>query len=435
MALLIVYLVIVLIVFSIAFTLLAVLIRRFYMKRKYRLLDLERERYAHLDEKIRAGEPLPVEMYKKKKGSFGWIAIEEALFRALDAADDKTAALRHFEELGFADSYIGSLYSGNKWEKALAAKKLGRIGCKKAVPHLVAVLKDDYRDVRNIAVYSLGLILDESALPKLIERLKQVAGSEEEVSLTIVKSSIIAFGPSAIPYLAVEVKDPSWKVRSFVLDILGEIASENEARIFTEALEDPEQDIRAKACKGLGRLKYRSSLPLLIKALSDPFWVVRLHAARALGLINDPFAIEALKLLLKDANWQVRKVVSESLGLIGRCAYTALLQVYMGGADRYAKEQSGDEIERSGIMKEVVMLALADGHAILFKKIGENADMKDGMLGNRWQAGPDIRLTMIKTLNALSPDEIRNVLESFSKDEFSAEEIEKAAFTIARLTI
>lgn len=234
-------------------TFLAVLVRRSLMGRKYMRLDVERERYSTLLATIELGNTIEdIRPFQKKPGSAGWIAIEENLFRALGSDAGRQEGLRLFNVLGYADRYMESLSSKRKWEQALSAEKLGRINCRGAVPNLMDSLKSPNRDLQLMAIHSLGVIGDETALPHLIALLKHAVTAEEEVSLPILKSSILAFGQNAVMWLVPCLNDPDWRMRSTVLDVLGEIGDQRLSGEFMRMLKDTEQDVRAKAAKGIG---------------------------------------------------------------------------------------------------------------------------------------------------------------------------------------
>ncbi|MFQ5736575.1 MAG: HEAT repeat domain-containing protein [Thermodesulfobacteriota bacterium] len=326
------------------------LLRRSWRKRRYGLLDAERAKFAPLVDALVAGGG-DIEGLRKAANSLEWIAIEDLLFKALDdPAASKEAVLSLFERLGYAHHYISSLRHGNKWERAGAAEKLGRIGCRRVAPHLVKELNSEYRDVCNMAVYSLGAIRDAKAIPYIMERLVKAIENREEVSIRIIKSSLIAFGSPAVPHLLRELGNPSWKIRAAVVDMLGELPSPDSVRALTVALNDTERDVRAKAAKGLGKLKDPSSALPLIEHMEDPHWVVRLHVTRALGLIRDPVAVEYIEKRLYDIKWQVRKAAAEALGRFGGSAFVELLDVYLNSHDRYSKEQASAEIAKAGLL-------------------------------------------------------------------------------------
>ncbi len=440
MALLIVKLVIWSICVFIVGTLFVVMVRRIYMQRRYLILDAERVRCAHVLDAVAGGELPDRAVYARPAGSAGWIAMEEALFKGLDAGADAALVLRWFEELGYVDHYINSLHvSKNRWDRALSAKKLGLIRCVRAVPALVEALGAGYRDTRNMAIFALGRILDISTLPNLIDALRDSVRNDEEVSIRIVKSSIMAFGADAIPYLIKEARNPLWKAKAAVIDILVELASPLAADTFIGFLEDTEQDIRAKACKGLGKIKWAKATARLIKATEDPYWVVRLHAVKALGLIGDPFVVHFLGKMLEDQNWQVRKTAAEALGAIGRCAYPVLLDVYMRSTDRYAKEQAADELERSGVMSGFIDYVLslpvpvygagASGHAAQ----GLEAYIQAPVQVQAKTMPPGIYLSIAVVLEIYGQYRARETLEEFSGGAYSPHDLDEAVHGLSRI--
>lgn len=423
-------------------TIIVVMLRRIYMRRRYLILDAERVRCAHVLDAV-AGAELPDRaIHTRVAGSAGWLAMEEALFRGLDAGADAALVLRWFEDLGYVDHYINCLHvSKNRWDRALSAKKLGLIRCARAVPVLTAALGAGYRDTRNMAIFALGLILDKTTLPHLIDALRDSVRNDEEVSLKIVKSSIMAFGADAIPYLINEARNPLWKAKAAVVDILVELASPVAADTFIGLLEDTEQDIRAKACKGLGKIRWAKATARLIKAAEDPFWVVRLHAVKALGLIGDPFAVEFIARRLEDQNWQVRKTAAEGLGAIGRCAYPVLLDVYMKSTDRYAREQAADELERAGVMTGFIDYALsipvsADSlPAVDPATQGPGASLQTrGPVQSQAQVmPPGIYLSIAVVLERYGPYRAAEALEALSAGAYSPHDLEIAVRAISRI--
>lgn len=415
-------------------TLFVVMVRRIYMQRRYRVLDSERVRCAHVLDAVAGGQAPDRAVHARPAGSPGWVAMEEALFKGLDAGVDGALVLRWFEDLGYVDHYIKCLTSsGNRWDRALAAKKLGLIRCSRAVPFLAGALRADYRDTRNMAIFALGRILDVSTLPNLIDALMDSVRNDEDVSIRIVKSSIMAFGPAALPYLIKEARNPLWKARAAVIDILVELASPVAADTFIGLLEDTEQDIRAKACKGLGKIRWAKATARLIKATEDPYWVVRLHAVKALGMIGDPFVVYFLGKRLEDQNWQVRKTAAEALGAIGRCAYPVLLDVYMKSTDRYAREQAADELERSGVMSGFIDYVLSlPVQALAAGPSGLVAQARDQVMA-QVKVPPGVYLSIAVVLEIYGQYRARETLEEFSGWAYSPHDLDEAVHGLSRI--
>jgi HEAT repeat protein len=277
---------------------------------------------------------------------------------------------RVFDMLGYTDHYMETIRSGNRWEQAMAAERLGHMRRRRALPLLVEAMESSNSDLKLMAIYAAGLIGDYSVLPALINLLKAEASTGEEVSKRVLASSIISFGEAASRALAAELADPDWRVRAACLNLLAETGGARHAPLFTKMLSDPEQDVRAKAAKGLGRIRWLEASPLLEAALADRHWVVRLHSARALGLIRDAKSVPALIGKLTDRNWQVRRAVSEALGSIGGTAYLELLRAFVDSPDRYAKEQALDELGRSGAAAALLsMLPEGEYRYLLLKEL------------------------------------------------------------------
>lgn len=349
MAYVFVYSIIATVAVLIAVTLAAVIVRRLYMDRRYRRLDEERERFSAL--------PLALEKrkliaylgpYLHRPGSPAWTAVEEHIFKALEAGNCRDEAARLFDRLGYADHYMKLMKTGSRWEQALAAERLGRAGCRRAIGQLALALESANTDLKLMAIHALGLIGDGSVLPALVNKYKAVVLAEEEVSKKVLASSIISFGAAAARELVSGVAHPDWRVRTACLNLLGEIGGAALAPLFMKALSDPEQDVRAKAAKGLGRLRRVEAAPMLEASLFDRHWVVRLHSARALGFMKEERSVPALTRKLTDRNWQVRRAAAEALGSIGGSAFLELLKIFIDSTDHYAREQALDELGRSG---------------------------------------------------------------------------------------
>ncbi len=413
----------------ISLTFLAVLLRRLYMKRRYRLLDAEREKFRFFYDSLISGAPLNLKELKDA-GPIGRLALEEFLFKALEANGERNDILGYFDELGFTEDYIKRLKGGNYWEQAFASDRLGRIRCGRAVPELIDALGRKNRDVKNMAVHSLGAIRDKRAVPHLINLLKESVQKDEEVSLRIIKSSLISLGQEAVAELIAELKCPVWQVRSATADILGEIGSREAEAPFIEALSDPEQDIRAKAAKGLGKIKSRAAIPHLYNAALDRFWVVRLHAVRALGLIGEPQAIDAVRARLVDKNWQVRRVAAEALGGLGDGAFPVLLEVFLYDEDRYAKEQASFAFEKAGVINGLMDF-------LLTPEISKNpqyfADIKGDPPQSKGFGSTGVFREMALKLKEAGENRCREALKYFAAKDFSAKEVEEAVESVKRL--
>lgn len=356
-------------------TLAVVILRRVYMEGVYARLDMERERFSNFPAAIAMRTAIVhLSPYRHKPGTGAWVAVEEGLFRAFDSAGAVDAASL-FDKLGYADYYMKSIKTGNRWEQAMAAERLGHMRCRRALPLIVEAFESRNIDLRLMAIHAAGRIGDASVLPALVKIMKSAVLNDEDVSKKVLASSIISFGASATRALVGELSCSDWRVRAACLYLLGEIGGAGLGPLFMRMLDDPEQDVRAKAARGLGRIRCVEAAPRLEACLSDRHWVVRLHAARALGLIREQRSEPALVAKLVDRNWQVRRAVSEALARIGGTAYFELLKVFIDSPDQYARDQALDELSRSTVAAALLSMLPGDSSShLVLKEVPKTED-------------------------------------------------------------
>lgn len=405
--------------FLIFFIFLVIILRRFLRNMKYERLDIARNKFAPLVAAlVSENNQTDINLLQKHNDPIEWMAIEDLLLKTFEVSspDVRKRLLPYFEKLGYVDDYIHTIKHGNKWRRALAAEKLGRLRWHKATPWLIELLNDKSRDVRNMAVHSLGLIRDQGAIPHIIESIRRAVGNHEDISLRIVKSSLICYGEVVIPFLIPELKNSIWGIRAVAVDIMGEIANTAMLQPITDMLKDPEPDIRAKAAKVLGKIGDSSSVQPLLQIIEDPVWVIRLHAVRALGLIGNTDAIEKLKERLMDLNWQVRRAAAEAISVMGDYAIPVWSGILLNSADKYAKEQVSEELQRTGIIDRWINISLIDekgnvndGIEMLLYAIGTNGALSPLIRGLNSSSLP-VRQRMAKILGKIDNSRARDAL-------------------------
>jgi hypothetical protein len=122
------------------------------------------------------------------------------------------------------DRLIRALSSKDRESRAEAARKLGDLGAKEAVPQLILLLKDESMLVREMAAYALGRLKDSSAIQPLIDALHSKEENNEFV-LRQVTSALIEIGYLSIHYLIAALKENNDRqlreACAWVLDQLG----------------------------------------------------------------------------------------------------------------------------------------------------------------------------------------------------------------------
>ena len=214
----------------------------------------------------------------------------------------------------------------------MAARALGDLGDKKAVPALIDALKAHSRMIQTQAAIALGKIGDHRAVEPLralsrhghygpgvaremaIEAIVQIEvatnGSPETlltdqdygIRAMAVKKLAEKGGSNAVSKLADMRIDDTEAVRWAVADGLGQIHSEESRHLLLGFLSDNSASVRAKALEGLGNIGDHSVVAYLTAALSDENLFVCEAAARALGKLGDPSAVLPLRTALAEVD-------------------------------------------------------------------------------------------------------------------------------------
>lgn len=210
------------------------------------------------------------------------------------------------------------------WEKRLrAAEYLGYLGDVASIPDLMNALRDDFLAVRFAAAEAIARLGCQNAVEPILHSL-DIPG---EVSQRRVAEIIMILGAGATEPILAILGNPSANGNSLAiaarvagairihravhplqtllghdvpnvrLNALRSQASIGDHSVITaiSALaEDPSWEVRSSVMQALGRLKAGDHVPLLLQGLSDPEWWVRVNAAEALHALGEP-GISALR--------------------------------------------------------------------------------------------------------------------------------------------
>jgi HEAT repeat protein len=153
--------------------------------------------------------------------------------------------------------------------RANAARALGILRAKAAVPDLLAALrsKDKDTDVIYESLIALQKIRDESAAPGVAYLLRDL---DQKVQLAAIETVGLLLNKSSVPQL-IDVLENSRnsKVKRAALTSLAMLADEKSRPVFTRYLHDKDDGLRAAAAEGFARLKNPADLPMLEKAFQD----------------------------------------------------------------------------------------------------------------------------------------------------------------------
>jgi HEAT repeat protein len=231
----------------------------------------------------------------------------------------------------------------------MAALALGRMGDIRAVPALLAALRDQregYAPVRAAAARALGELKAEAAA-------------------TLYRRALMNWSSSG------------WQAEA---GALGTLRLETLAQALVEALSDTSAEVRAAAADAFVDLCLADPLPQLsgasaklappsiahggsnqpdrvalqvaveplIQALKDENATVRTNAAAALGWIGSPRAAAPLAACLKDADERCRGTVALALGMLGMPAALRPLARAMGDPSAIVRQQAAEALGELG---------------------------------------------------------------------------------------
>ena len=157
--------------------------------------------------------------------------------------------------------------AGSMEARANAARALGILRARAAVPDLLAALRTKDTDVIYESLIALQKIRDESAAPGVAYLLHDL---DEKVQLAAIETVGLLQNKSSVPQL-LDVLDHSRKnqVKRAALTSLAMLPDEQSRAVYTRYLHDKDDGLRAAAAEGLGRLKNPADLPTLDKAFQD----------------------------------------------------------------------------------------------------------------------------------------------------------------------
>lgn len=257
--------------------------------------------------------------------------------------------------------------------RAKSAENLGTIRHQPSWPLLLKALHDPHADVQAAALRSLAAIGEPESLPAIVGCLHEVVlNPAVPLSLRSIKTALVSFPLTQAPALIPSLSHAHRRIRFFATDVIREMVERQaaadeefvlEPKIFPEELWelfltrlgfDDNPDVRARAAPVIARLADPRSAPVLLTLLDDAQWFVRLHTLRALSAPKfQPQAAEIAR-RLTDPNWLVREAAAKALLIFGQLGLKQLYENFLSSPDRYSREQIADEMQRSGLIPNLL---------------------------------------------------------------------------------
>jgi HEAT repeat protein len=178
---------------------------------------------------------------------------------------------------------------------------------------LIGELEAKEAEVRMNAAIDLGTLKDPRAVPPLIAALRD----QDRHVRDRAEESLVALGPVAFETLTSALRSAKEASRPAVARIIGKSMDIRGIDPLKEALGDPDPALAREARAAL--------LKLLPVALKESRNEIRLKAAALLQEVPDPVAVEPLTGALRDQDVNVRRRAAAALGKIGQPAAKSLV--------------------------------------------------------------------------------------------------------------
>jgi len=146
--------------------------------------------------------------------------------------------------------------------RSKVAWALGKLGDRRAVPKLKITMKDEVKDVRQMAVWAVGEIgVETSVIPLLFEALYDESPDVREEA----RMAILKIGELAASDLVAALNHPDPYIRNFSANSLGIIGGKRGASFevkkmmaepLVNALKDENEDVRLSVAIALDKLKF-----------------------------------------------------------------------------------------------------------------------------------------------------------------------------------
>ena len=352
-----------------------------------------------------------------------------ALTEKLGSDDEEVAGAAFKETVLAGSSSIDGLAAlladsegASEYLRSDAARGLGMIGDRRAIPALVKALHNDWSPgVRYCAAWALGAIGDPAAVPALEAALEEVAKAPNPWDSVIPRPQVleslgaigdasavsalekrlikpdksvdrdVAFAlgwprmPRALDILEKTFADTTLEGRHYLLAGVARFGGHPAIRVLAKALRDSDDYIRYRAADSIGCARSSdltrpllgpqrdpAAVPPLVGALKDAAENVRAEAARSLGVIAHVVALDGLASALTDKSEEVRKNAAEALGEIGGGrAATVLIGVLPDERSAYVRKAIVTALGETGDPRGVAALApfIADKSASVREQI------------------------------------------------------------------
>lgn len=164
----------------------------------------------------------------------------------------------------------------------------------------IALLENSYRNFSELN-YAVAYL----------KKVSKERSKNEEHSLWVSDQEVHIWRQEALRKI---LNSPDRVARRTAIEVLGELAEEENLDLFINLLRDQDFLIRKSVVYSLGKMGKKEVVPYLLSALNDPSPHVRMRVAEALGHLYDNRIPGALLSALNDPNEYVKSAAIKSIG-------------------------------------------------------------------------------------------------------------------------
>lgn len=151
--------------------------------------------------------------------------------------------------------------------RANAARAIGILRGKAAIPDLVEAIRSKDTNVLYESLVAMQKIRDESAAPRVAFLLRDL---DPKVQIAAIETMGMLRNQEAVPALAdVLTRARDAKVRRAALTAIAMLPAESSRPLYQQYLVDKDEKLRGAAAEGFARLKSAADLPMIEKAWQD----------------------------------------------------------------------------------------------------------------------------------------------------------------------
>jgi HEAT repeat protein len=271
---------------------------------------------ARLEEEVR---PLALALVDGRTGDAEWelsrpggeaIAAVLARYSRLLTGDSRARIASFFEVRGLvARTSRDAVGARSAWRRARAARLLGEMASRHAIPALIECLEDRDRSVRAATARSLAQLRAVEAAAPLVQALV-----DHRLPHLVAANALLDIGSSILPGIEPLLESSDADARTAALELIAHLGDASHGPAVTGCLDDPSAEVRARACRALGRVGAGPAAETLREALADPEPSVRAAAAVALGDLGDRGAVEALVVQAQGDEFAPARAAARAVG-------------------------------------------------------------------------------------------------------------------------